>query len=65
MTARPTIKPTPADKPWTARKHSSAVRSVAKAHAAEARVNTASPPRITLRRPIASDSGPCTTLIKA
>ena len=65
ITARPTIRPTPALNPCSARNASSVVRSGASAQPTEARVNTASPPRITRRRPMASDNGPCTTLISA
>ena len=65
ITARPTIRPTPADSPCSARNSSSVVRSRDSAQPTEASVNTTSPPRITLRRPIASDSGPCTMLIAA
>ena len=65
ITARPTIRPTPADRPCSARNASNVPRSIDNAQPTDASVNTTSPPRITLRRPIASDSGPCTTLVSA
>jgi hypothetical protein len=65
ITARPTIMPTPALSPCSARNTSSVGRSVASAQPTDASAKTASPARITRRRPTASDSGPCTTLINA
>lgn len=65
ITARPTIRPTPADMPCSARKASSIGRLVDMAQPTEASVNTVSPPRITRLRPTASDSGPWTRLISA
>ncbi len=60
-TARPTIRPTPADRPWMARKNSICGIVSDIAQPTEARPNTAMPARITGRRPRASDSGPCTS----
>ena len=65
ITARPTISPTPADMPCSARNASSVGRLVDSAQPMDASANTVRPPRITRRRPIASDSGPCTRLISA
>ena len=65
ITARPTIRPTPADRPCSARNASRVGRSGASAQPTEARVKMPSPPRITGRRPMASDSGPWTMLISA
>jgi hypothetical protein len=65
ITARPTIRPTPDESPCNARNASSVGRSLDSAQPTEAMANTINPPRITRRRPIASDSGPCTMLITA
>ena len=65
ITARPTMKPTPADRPCRARNSSSVPMSVASAQPTDASRNTNSPPRITRLRPNVSDSGPCTRLINA
>jgi hypothetical protein len=64
-TARPTIKPTPALSPCNARNSNNIGIDVDKAQPTDATINTASPARMTRLRPIASDSGPCTTLIAA
>ena len=65
ITARPTISPTPALRPCSARNASNCGNVVASAQPTEASRNTTSPPRITRRRPSASDSEPCTRLIPA
>ena len=51
--------------PCSARNANSIGRLVDNAQPIDASVNTASPPRITRLRPVASDSGPCTRLINA
>jgi hypothetical protein len=65
ITARPTIRPTPALNPCSARNHSSIGSEVDSAQPTEASTNTTRPARITGRRPSASESGPCTRLIAA
>ncbi|GAE53860.1 hypothetical protein XPR_0495 [Xanthomonas arboricola pv. pruni MAFF 301420] len=63
ITARPTIMPTPADSPCSARNASRVGRSCDSAQPTEPAMNSTSPPRITRLRPQASDSGPCAMLI--
>ncbi len=64
ITARPTITPTPAVTPCSARNTSSVVISRDSAQPIEAPMNSTSPPMITRLRPNASDSGPCARLIR-
>ncbi len=65
ITARATMVPPPAQRPWITRKTSSTGRFGASAQPTEARVKIAVEAMITGRRPSASDSGPWNRLITA
>src|SRR6476661_2352168 len=65
ITVRLTIVDPPAARPWATRPTRSHPSDGAKAHATDATAYTASEPRMTGRRPIASDSGPWKRLIDA